>query len=97
MITVDINGSPIRAGDLLTLVNSDDYGSEIKPGDTVVVKFVDDDGTFTAEGWVNVTGVPEHLNEANCHGNLYWFLGTDFEVTYDSFEEDVFTGEVSFF
>lgn len=95
MITKDANGTPIRAGDLLTLVY-ENYGKALKAGDTVVVYFVDDDGTFTAEGWENVNALPRYLTGDNSR-NLYWFNGTDFEVTYDSFDEDVFTGEVSFF
>lgn len=43
-------------------------GKDFRTGEFVTAKFVDDDGTFIADGWTNRGG------------GRFWFYGDEFEV-----------------
>lgn len=89
MLTVDRNGTPIREGDTLMYCGTAGITSEVYkanedlvPGGIVVVKFVDDDETFTANGWYAGDGYPR------------WFPGSEFEIVH---EKEFIPDEVDFF
>lgn len=88
MITVDINGTPIREGDILmhcwTKIPGKFFksGKDLRMGELVTAKFVDDDGTFVADGWTNR------------EGGRFWFHGDEFEVVH---EKEFTPDEVDFF
>ena len=58
-------------------------GKDLRKGEFVTANFVDDDGTFTANGWDNP------------NGERFWFHGIEFEVVVH--EREFTPDEVDFF